>query len=131
VNVLVDTSVWSIALRRDRVAPTRETDALRAAVERGAVFLLGVILQELLQGFPSPDRTRRLIEHLSPFPLLSLHRGDYIYAAEIRNRCRFKGLPISTIDAQIAAAAINHHCALLTLDQDFARLARYYPLRFA
>lgn len=131
MSVLVDTSVWSIALRRDRPPASREIEALRAAIERGDVCLLGVILQEVLQGFPSSDRARRLVERLSPFPVLSLHRGDYIYAAEIRNRCRFKGLAISTIDAQIAAASINHRCALLTLDRDFAGVARHFPLRLA
>lgn len=131
MSVLVDTSVWSIALRRDRPPDSREIDALRAAVERGDACLLGIILQEVLQGFPSADRTRRLVERLAPFPILSLHRGDYIYAAEIRNRCRGKGLPVSTIDAQIAAAAINHRCTLLTLDRDFAGMARHFPLRFA
>ncbi len=131
MSVLVDTSVWSMALRRDRPPPTREIEALAAAVERGDVCLLGVILQEVLQGFPSVDRTRRLVEHLSPFPLLPMDRGDYIYAAEIRNRCRAKGLAISTIDAQIAASAINHRCALLTLDRDFLGLSRHFPLRLA
>ena len=131
MSVLVDTSVWSMALRRDRPKPSRELAALRAAIERGEVCLLGVILQEVLQGFPSFDRTRRLVEHLVPFPLLPLQRGDYVYAAEIRNRCRAKGLAISTIDAQIAAAAINHRCALLTLDDDFGGVARHFPLRFA
>ena len=131
MNVLVDTSVWSIALRRDQPSPSCELEALRAAIERGDVCLLGVVLQEVLQEFPSLDRTRRLVEHLSAFPLLSLHRGDYVYAAEIRNRCRAKGLTISTIDAQIAAAAINHRCALLTLDRDFTGVARHFPLRLA
>ena len=131
MSVLVDTSVWSMALRRDRPKPSRELAALRAAIERGEVCLLGVILQEVLQGFPSFDRTRRLVEHLAPFPLLPLQRGDYVYAAEIRNQCRARGLAISTIDAQIAAAAINHRCALLTLDDDFGGVARHFPLRFA
>lgn len=131
MSVLVDTSVWSMALRRDRPPPTREIDALEAAVERGDVCLLGVILQEVLQGFPHVDRARRLVEHLSPFPLLSMDRADYIYAAEIRNRCRAKGLAISTIDAQIAASAISHRCALLTVDRDFLGLARHFPLRLA
>lgn len=131
MSVLVDTSVWSIALRRDRPPATREVEALRAAIERGDACLLGIILQEVLQGFPSPDRTRRLVEYLSPFPILSLHRGDYIYAAEIRNKCRAKGLTVSTIDAQIAAAAINHRCALLTVDRDFEGITRHFPLRLS
>ena len=131
MSVLVDTSVWSMALRRDRPPRTREIEALQAAVERGDVCMLGVILQEVLQGFPSVDRTRRLVEHLSPFPLLPMDRSDFIYAAEIRNHCRAKGLAISTIDAQIAAATINYRCDLLTLDRDFRGVARHFPLRFA
>lgn len=131
MSVLVDTSVWSMALRRDRPAPCREVEALRAAIESGEACLLGVILQEVLQGFPSADRTRRLVEHLAPFPLLALHRGDYVFAAEIRNGCRSRGLSVSTIDAQIAAAAINHRGVLLTLDRDFAGIAKHFPLRLA
>jgi predicted nucleic acid-binding protein len=131
VSVLVDTSVWSLALRRDRPPASREVEALRAAVERGDVCLTGLILQEVLQGFPSAGRTRRLAEHLAPFPILALHRGDYVYAAEIRNKCRAKGLTVSTVDAQIAAAAINHRCRLLTADRDFDAIARHFPLRLA
>jgi predicted nucleic acid-binding protein len=127
----VDTSVWSLALRRDSPASAREVEALHAAVERGDVCLLGVILQEVLQAFPSPDRTRRLVDFLSPFPIIGLHRGDYVYAAEIRNKCRAKGVSITTVEAQIAAAAINHRCQLLTTDGDFADISKHFPLRFA
>jgi predicted nucleic acid-binding protein len=130
VSVLVDTSVWSLALRRDAPRASREVEALSAAVERGVVCLTGAILQEVIQGFPSPDRSRRLVNELAPFPLLTLHRGDYVYAAEIRNKCRAKGLAVTTIDAQIAAAAINHRCTLLTADRDFDGIARHFPLRF-
>ncbi len=129
--ILVDTSVWSLALRRDRGAGSREVDALTAAIDRGDTCLTGTILQEVLQGFPDASRTRRLVDYLAPFPLLDLHRGDYVYAAEIRNKCRVKGIAVSTIDAQIAAAAIDHNCALLTSDKDFEAIARHFPLRLA
>ena len=131
MSVLVDTSVWSLALRREKPTTNREVEALQAAIERGDACLLGVILQEVLQGFPSLDRTRRLVEYLTPFPILALHRGDYVYAAEIRNKCRAKGVTLSTVDAQIAAAAINHRCALLTVDPDFEGISRHFPLRLA
>lgn len=131
MSVLVDTSVWSLALRRDAPKTSREVETLASAIERGDVCLTGTILQEVLQGFPSPDRTRRLAGHLAPFPLLDLHRGDFVLAAEIRNKCRAKGLVIGTVDAQIAAAAINHRCTLLTADRDFEGVARHFPLRLA
>jgi len=129
--ILVDTSVWSLALRRDRVPASREVGALSAAIERGDACLTGAILQEVLQGFPDVSRTRRLVDYLAPFPLLALDRADYVYAAEIRNRCRVKGVALTTIDAQIAAAAIDHKCALLTTDRDFDAVARHFPLRLA
>jgi hypothetical protein len=131
VSVLVDTSVWSLALRRDRPETAREVEALGAAIDRGEACLIGAILQELLQGFPSSDRSRRLVGYLAPFPLLTLHRGDYLFAAEIRNKCRVKGLAVTTVDAQIAAAAINHRCAVLTADRDFEGIAKHFPLRLA
>lgn len=131
MSVLVDTSVWSLALRRDAPARTREVEALGAALEAGEVVLIGCVLQELLQGFPARERTQRLVDYLAPFPLLALHRGDHVFASEIRNKCRAKGIAITTIDAQIAAAAINHRCRLLTADPDFARISKHFPIRFA
>lgn len=131
MSLLVDTSVWSLALRRDAPRGGREVEALSAAVERGDVCLTGVILQEVLQGFPSLERTRRLVSHLAPFPLIDLHRGDFVLAAEIRNKCRAKGMAVTTVDAQIAAAAINHRCSLLTTDKDFQGIAKHFPLRLA
>ncbi len=131
MSLLVDTSVWSLALRRDRPEPGREVATLIAAIESGEVCLIGAILQEVLQGFPSLERTRRRVDYLAPFPLLALHRGDYVYAAEIRNKCRAKGVAVTTVDAQIAAAAVNHRCRLLTTDRDFQAIARHFPLRLA
>lgn len=131
MTLLVDTSVWSLALRRDAPRGSREVEALSAAVDRGDVCLTGVILQEILQGFPSLERTRRLVSHLAPFPLIDLHRGDFVLAAEIRNKCRAKGLVVTTVDAQIAAAAINHRCSLLTTDKDFQAISKHFPLRLA
>lgn len=131
MSVLVDTSVWALALRHDAPPRTREVEALTAALEAGEVVLVGCVLQELLQGFPAREKTLRLVDVLSPFPLLALHRGDCIFAAEIRNKCRAKGLAVTTIDAQIAAAAINHRCRLLTADPEFARISKHFPIRFA
>jgi predicted nucleic acid-binding protein len=129
VNVLVDTSVWSLALRRDQPPRAPQVEALHTAIDRGDVCLTGVILQEVLQGFPSEARTRRLVEHLAPFPLIGLDREDFVFAAHIRNTCRRKGVAIATVDAQIASAAINHGCVLLTADSDFEQIARHFPLR--
>jgi predicted nucleic acid-binding protein len=130
MSVVVDTSVWSHALRR--TTPTSDPQAAKLADllrQRQAVYLLGVILQEILQGIRDPGKFREIREHLRPYPLIELTRADYIAAAQIGNQCRSKGIQASIVDCQIAAACIEHDCALLTCDQDFQHIARHCPLR--
>jgi predicted nucleic acid-binding protein len=130
VNVLVDTSVWSLALRRDAPPDTREAAALVRCLERQDVlFTTGLIIQELLQGFRGPKQRERLIEHLSSLPLIVPDLTDHISAAELRTTCRQKGVQIGTIDALLAQLAIGHDLEFLTSDRDFTLVARYAPLR--
>ena len=69
MNVLVDTSVWSLALRRDTPPNIKETQILARCLERQDIlFSTGIIVQELLQGFRGPKQ--RLIEHFSSLPLI-------------------------------------------------------------
>jgi hypothetical protein len=132
VKVIVDTSVWSLALRRDDPVRGREVELLQELIGgRDVVCLTGTILQETLQGFRSDERFKRLVRSLAPFPLVRLARADYVFAAEIRTICRSAGLQVGTMDAQIAAAAIRHHCSLLTTDRDFHRIAAHFPLDLA
>jgi hypothetical protein len=127
--LFVDTSVWSLALRCDRIADVPEVPALRQALEGGAaVVTTGLILQELLQGFAGPRARRQIIDRFAALPLLAPDRQDHIDAAELRNLCRRAGLQIGTIDALIAQICIRHELTLLTTDDDFARAASHCPL---
>ncbi|MBI2898533.1 MAG: PIN domain-containing protein [Deltaproteobacteria bacterium] len=132
MKVIVDTSVWSLALRRDDPPGCREVELLRKLIDgRDVVCLTGTILQETLQGFRSDERFKRLVRALAPFPLVRLARADYVFAAEIRSVCRSGGIQVGTMDAQIAAAAIRHECSLLTTDRDFHRIGTRFPLDLA
>jgi predicted nucleic acid-binding protein len=129
VTLLVDTSVWSLALRRD-TKPTAEVDALKGALEGGdTVVTTGIVLQELLQGFSGPRDRRQIIERFGALPLLVPDREDHIEAAELRNRCRRAGVQIGTIDALLAQLCIRHDLTLLTTDNDFASIAGHSTLR--
>jgi hypothetical protein len=121
--MLVDTSVWSLALRRDAPAPLPEIHELRRALEAGAVYSTGLILQELLQGFPKASTREQIIKHFAALPLLVPDRDDHIQAAELRNTCRVKGVQIGTIDALLSALCIRHKLTMLTTDRDFHNLA--------
>jgi len=128
LTFFVDTSVWSLALRRDRPPDLPEIRRLRAALDEGSVVCTGLVLQELLQGFRKPKAHRQIVSHFSAFPLIVPERADHIHAAELRNRCRRKGIQTGTIDALLAQLCIRHKLTMLTTDRDFLSIASIMPL---
>ena len=130
MSLFVDTSVWSLAFRRDRSSAAPEVRALRDALEGGDTILTtGLILQELLQGFAGPRARKDIIDRFAALPLLPPDRQDHIDAAELRNRCRRAGVQIGTIDALLAQLCLRHGLTLLSTDDDFLRVAAHCPLR--
>jgi predicted nucleic acid-binding protein len=130
VTLFVDTSVWSLAFRRDQVSAVLEVRVLRDALEGGeTIVITGLVLQELLQGFSGPKARKDLVDRFTALPLLTPDRQDHIDAAELRNRCRRAGLQIRTIDAVIAQLCIRHDLMLLTTDKDFVLAARHCALK--
>ena len=130
MSLFVDTSVWSLALRRDKPAGRAEIGMLVRAVENGETLLTtGLVLQELLQGFAGPKSRSEIVERFSALPLVVPDRDDHIEAAELRNRCRRKGVQIGTIDALLAQLCIRHDLTMLTADQDFTRVAEHSRLK--
>ncbi len=130
MSLLVDTSVWSLAFRRDAPPAAPEVRALRRALEGGEIVVTtGLILQELLQGFAGPRARKDIIERFTALPLLVPDRRDHIDAAELRNRCRRAGVQIGTIDALLAQLCVRHELTLLTTDNDFVLVASHCPLQ--
>jgi predicted nucleic acid-binding protein len=130
VSLFVDTSVWSMALRRDVPESTPETKALVRALSTGQIVVTtGLVLQELLQGFSGRKAREAIIERFSALPLLSPDRADHIAAAELRNTCRRAGVQAGTIDSLLAQLCIRHDLTLLTADQDFQHIAQHSPLQ--
>ena len=130
MTFLVDTSVWSLALRRDVESTAQEVCALRDALLGTAqVVTTGLLLQELLQGFAGPKARRQLLERFAALAFLQPDREDHIEAAEIRNACRRKGVQLGTIDALLVQLCLRHDLTLLTTDMDFSAAARHTQLR--
>ena len=120
MSLLVDTSVWSLALRRDVQQSAPEVTALNhALLGADQVFTTGLILQELLQGFAGPKSRTQLIERLSVLGFIQPNREDHIEAAELRNSCRRGGVQIGSIDALIIQLCRRHDLLLLSTDKDF------------
>ncbi len=131
MNLFVDTSVWSLALRREPAGSTPEVARLRRAIEEGeAIFITGLVLQELLQGFSGPKDRAVILERFSILPLLVPDRQDHMAAAEVRNICRRGGVQIGTIDALLIQLCQRHELMLLSTDRDFHHASAHmtFPL---
>jgi len=130
LSLFVDTSVWSLALRRDAPSATPQTRALVRAIETGeSILTTGLVLQELLQGFSGPRARAEILDRFSAVPLLVPDREDHIQAAELRNVCRRGGVQIGTIDALLAQLCLRHRLTMLSTDNDFGRIAGHCALQ--
>jgi predicted nucleic acid-binding protein len=127
VNVLVDTSVWSLALRRaSRNLNSQErriVEELKELINDGRARVVGIVRQEVLSGIKSQDQFLKLREVLRAFPDESLSISDYEHAAEIGNRCRSRGLAVSAVDMLLCAVAHSRDWAIFSTDPDFKRYA--------
>ena len=129
MSLLVDTSVWSLALRRDAAANEPEVQALADALAGADVVVTtGLVLQELLQGFSGPRSASAIVERFSALALVQPDRADHVAAAALKKSCRHAGVQLGTIDALIVQLCIRNRLTLLTTDQDFTHAARHCEL---
>jgi len=131
--VMVDTSVWSLALRRKDtdLSPGEQAvaEALRELVREGRAQIVGPIRQELLSGIREEQSFRKLRDYLRAFDEPRLDVQDYEEAARMNNVCRTRGLAGSAVDFLICAVAHLRNWQVFTTDRDFARYAKVLPLR--
>jgi len=105
-----------LSLRTDGPANHPAVEKLQSVLlDTQNIVLIGIVLQEILQGFKHEGTFTKVTTYLDAFPLLSLSRRDFVAAAKLRRQAAAQGLTLSTPDCQIAAAASQHHCNLLTL----------------
>lgn len=131
--VLVDTPIWSLALRRkSRDLSERErsiTQALEELIRDGRAQLIGVVRQELLSGIRDQHRFEKLRNYLRAFDDPALGARDYETAAQMHNRCRSRGISGSAIDFLLCAAAELRQWQIFTTDKDFEHYGRVLGLR--
>jgi predicted nucleic acid-binding protein len=129
MSTLVDTSVWSLAYRRDTSPDHTAVSALGDLLARGAVITTGMIYLELLRGFTTAATRATVESDFAAVPFLTPSRREYEEAADHSLACRRAGVQLSTVDAMIAALCISRDLALLTTDQDFVHASAHLPLR--
>jgi len=131
--ILVDTSIWSLALRRRPAAlsagEVRLVEEWADLVTEGLAGLIGPIRQEILSGVRRAEVFQALRRELSDFPHLGIDVVDYDRAAEFFNVCRAQGITGGPIDMLISAVAYRYEVPIFSQDTDFMRYARHLPLR--
>lgn len=130
MRVLVDTTVWSLALRRRRPKTKEQIliDELSELIRELRAVLIGPVRQEVLSGIPDPAKFEVVKQHLEAFDDLPIIEADYEEAARVFNLCRKKGVQGSHIDFLICAVAIRHSAAVFTTDKDFTNYAKHLDL---
>jgi len=130
MKVLVDTSVWSLALRKKTLSKKEKiiVEELKELIYELRVVIIGPIRQELLSGISDIKKFRNLKEKLEPFEDLPLNQDDYEKAAEISNICRKKGTQGSHTDFLRCAVALNNDINIFTTDGDFNNYKKYIKI---
>ena len=130
MKVLVDTTIWSLALRRKRPKPKEQIliDELSELVKELRAVLIGPVRQEILSGIPDPAKFEVVRRHLSAFDDLQIVQDDYEEAARVSNVCRKKGIQGYHVDFLICAVAIRHSAAVFTTDKDFTNYSKHLDL---
>jgi predicted nucleic acid-binding protein len=133
VNALVDTSVWSLALRRkpgDLSATEKIIVAeLTAIIQEDRARIIGIVRQELLSGIKAPAQYEKLRATLRSFPDEAIATPDYEAAAKAINDCRSKGIVVSVVDILICTIAMTRGWSIFTTDPDFKHYARAIPVQ--
>jgi hypothetical protein len=133
VRVLIDTPIWSLALRRRTgdLGPVERAlvHAWADLVRQDRATLIGPVRQEMLSGIRDEAAFERLRAHLRAFDDESLTVEDFEQAARCNNRCRAFGVAGSIVDHLLCAVAINRDLPIFTTDADFPRYAKHLPIR--
>lgn len=131
MNVLVDTPVWSLALRRKPPDRNRQEWALvqrlAALVGQGQAQMIGAVRQELLSGIREEPQFLHLRDALRFYDDVPVETSDHEEAARVCNLCRRRGIAGSSIDFLLCAVAKRRRWQLFTTDDDFKRYAGVLP----
>jgi predicted nucleic acid-binding protein len=129
MNILVDSSIWSLAFRRNLpFAP--EVIELQKLIEVGQVEIIGPIRQEILSGVKTEEQFNKLQKHLQAFQDISITTSGYELAAKYFNLCRKQGIQGSNIDFLICAVAVQNNLLIFTTDKDFVLYQQFIPIQF-
>jgi len=129
MKIIVDTCIWSLALRRNESRQSRYVEELTELIQEVRAQLIGPVRQELLSGVKSGKQFPLLKSRLEAFDDLPLDSGDYELAAEYFNAARKKSIQGSNTDFLICAISVRRDMPIFTTDKDFSHYQSVLPIR--
>ena len=129
MKVLVDTPIWSYALRTHHKNYQAEINEITALIKNQRALIIGPIRQEILSGYSDLKKFNKLKEKLSYFENTPILDTDYESAAELCNKCRKRGIQGSHIDFLICAVAKRLDVPIFTTDKDFGHYQRIVSVK--
>ncbi|MCD4708338.1 MAG: PIN domain-containing protein [Candidatus Sabulitectum sp.] len=128
MRILVDTCIWSLALRPPEHNAFSTAIELRNLVADNRVEIIGSIRQELLSGIRENARFTKIRNRLAAFPDVPVVTEDYVTAARFCNQCSANGIHGSNTDFLICAISIRNQFAIYTKNKDFSNFAKHIPI---
>jgi len=119
--VLIDTSVWILALRKS--PPPAVTDEVSHLLAENRVAIVPLIRLELLGVTKSLNEFNRLKDRLSALHQIPADEANWEAAIQLAFKLRQQGRAIPYTDIIIASAAIVNECMLLHSDGHFDLMA--------
>ena len=131
MKVLVDTCIWSYALRRVKTAPENDlvVREFGQLIREASVQMVGPIRQEILSGIRDHMQFLVLRDHLREFPDILITSDDHERAAEMFNKLRAKEIQGSNTDFLLCAISERTGIPIFTTDEDFARFKKHLPIK--
>lgn len=130
MNVLVDSGIWGLALRKKKTYTIPEQVLILTELIRNSqVIMIGPVRQEVLSGISDPEKFLRLKDGLNGFPDLQLESSHFELAADYSNQCRRKGMQGSHTDFLICAVSVVQEAPIFTRDRDFEHYSNILPIR--
>ena len=128
MKVIVDTIIWSLALRRSKDIENKYVEELEELIKEVRAQLAGPVRQELLSGIKSEKQYKTLKKHLRAFKDLNIEPVDYELAAQYFNTARQKGIQGSNTDFLLCAISTRHRMPIFTADNDFINFQSVIPI---
>lgn len=127
MNILVDTCIWSLALRRSAPLDTPQVRELKELINEQRIVMIGPVRQEILSGIREQVQFSALRDKLRAFADLPLRPEVYETAADFSNICRRAGVQGSNTDFLLCAVSSLFSIPIFTTDDDFSAYRKYIP----